>query len=427
MGVISALLFVPVLLLGFTVSSSLATKVSVNQFWLLGLGLACSLIVPAVLASWLRALRRGQAAHGAGERKVRPGEEQPRGEQELPRSPGTIGTVVAMNLVLVVASAAAAPTLTRKSVEQHGSWWMRRAVVLAGKEPTHPAVRHTGATLRWMVKFLPAGDDSAAKPARLSPVVRLDGRVPPPAVPDAAPDAVSSRDGAASDEVKVAFKKQGSAIVVPVTLRGVTGQTTVKMIFDTGATVTTINEATLHALGQAVGPQDPSVESHTANGKVNRTLTVIEGAGLGGAEVLDGLAVALCDPCASGEVVGLLGLNFSRHFAVTVDHEAGLLLLKPKQKPVSRLYDIRHFVELADARGLWRGPLFSVKLVVRNRSARALHNVRVAAQLTRGRKSATIASTVKEVPARGQASMKIQGFPEVKGTKFLLKVESAGW
>ena len=168
-------------------------------------------------------------------------------------------------------------------------------------------------------------------------------------------------------------------------------------------------------------------QSHTAAGTVRRHLTVIEGASLNGAAVDRGLAVAVCDPCAQGDVVGLLGLNFSRHFLVTVDHDGGAIVLKSRPRPIGRVHDIRHFVELKHAKGLWRGPLLRVSMVVHNRSARSLRKVRVAAEVGSGAKKGLIEKTIEEVPARGQVSVSMSGFPKVRGTKFLVKLLSSEW
>ncbi len=418
-----SIIFVPVLLLGFTIASSLATRVSENQWWMLTVGVFCAVLMPVVLASWLRSLRRGQAAHQVPERSLdREQEEEP--PQELPRSPTTLGTMVALNLVIIGVACLAAPALTRAAVDRHGSWWARGLAAVVGKKPEHALVLRTDATLRYLAHLLPA----EAPAARLSPA-KLDGAVAraPDAAPPPTPTSFDDGGPAVPGEVRVTFKKKGSAIIVPVTLQGLDGEAKVKMLFDTGATLTTVDTATLRRLGLAVGPGDPVVESHTAAGAVRRHLTVIDGADLGGATVENGLAVAVCDPCARGDVVGLLGLNFSRHFLVTVDHEGGALLLKPRAPSVGKVHDIRHFVELEHAKGMWRGPLLKVTLVVKNRSARGLRRVKVAAIVTSGKKSGQITSTVDKVPARGQVSVSMSGFPKVKGSKFLVKLLNAEW
>jgi hypothetical protein len=228
-------------------------------------------------------------------------------------------------------------------------------------------------------------------------------------------------------EVRVIYEKRGNAIVVPVTLRGSGGSVSAKMIFDTGASLTTINEATLRALGQWVATDDPTVETHTANGVVQRRLTAIESVALGAAHVGGGLAVSICEPCASGDVVGLLGLNVQRHFRVTLDHDAGKLVLAPKSPPVGHLQDILPFVEMKEASGEWQGPLLRVSLALINRSSRALRNVRVAAVIKGEGKEGRIWGEAKAVPAKDRVPLKLEGLSPVKGKTFQLVVEGAEW
>jgi hypothetical protein len=230
-------------------------------------------------------------------------------------------------------------------------------------------------------------------------------------------------------EVRVAFERRGSAIVVPVKLSGAGGQTLeARMLFDTGASITTIDEKTLRALGQLLPPDAPTIETSTANGVVRRSLTVIEGIELGrGALVSGGVTVTLCEPCASGGTIGLLGLNVSRHFTVTLDHEAGQILLKPRALVGGHVLDIQPFVELRDARGSWRGPLLTVELVVESRAPRALRNLRVVAVVKDGAREGKIWGELKQLPARGRQPLTLQGLPPVKAASFALKLEAAEW
>jgi hypothetical protein len=238
-------------------------------------------------------------------------------------------------------------------------------------------------------------------------------------------------DGGSDDPggpgVRVAFEERGSAIVVPVLLRGYAGELRVRMLFDTGATITSIDNITLQRLGQRTSREDPEVVSHTANGKVRRKLAVIEDVTIGGLRVGGGVAVTICDPCASGDVVGLLGLNVARHFTVTVDHEGGELLLVPKASPVGHLHDIRHFVKLIKPRGMWTGRHLRIQFVLDNRAPRALTKVRVMAQVRIDGRVGRLYGNLLHVSARSQAMMTIEGDPGVPGRQFDLKLVRANW
>ncbi len=425
MRLINLILALPLLLLGISVSSSIASLISDHPYWMLAVGLGSTLLLPVILASWLRGLtarRRPDAPAPAGEDAARaPGPRR--------RWPSTFGTVCLINLVLVAGCVALAPGITRAALDRRGAWWARRAAVLLGYDEGHPVAEQTDRVVRELASWIPRaeeGDGPTPPGADLGAGSRADGGGVEP--PDAA-GAAAAADGltAAGGEIRVPFQKKGSGIVVPVTLLGPRGAVPVKMLFDTGATLTTVDNATLTRLGLQLDPEAPSVLSHTANGQVRRVLAVIDGAHLMGARVDGGLAVSVCDPCAQGEVVGLLGLNFSKHFKVTVDHDGGEVLLAPKERPVLRTSDIHYFVKLEDASGLWHGDRLTVDLQLRNLAPRALRQVKVAAEIKSGEQLATVAGVVAAVPARGRVPLTIKGSSPIKGTRFTLRVVEASW
>jgi hypothetical protein len=390
---------------------------------MLAAGLICSLVAPAVLASWLRALRR----------RPRPGEGgEPARPVGDPRRPTTASTALVINLLLAAGAIFLAPGVTRAALMARGSWWVRGAARLLGEGDSHPVVARADQMVRQFASLLPArpgGGDGLTRadapdggtlaelgtplePPGLSPLAeRLDGGGEVPGGPG----------------VRVAFEQRGSAIVVPVVLRGQAGEQRVKMLFDTGATLTSVNTATLHRLGQRPRWDDPEVESLTANGRVSRKLAVIEDVTIGGLRVGGGVAVTICDPCASGEVVGLLGLNVARHFKVTVDHEEGQLMLVPKAGPLGHLADIRHFVKITKPRGVWTGQHLKIQFVLDNRAPRALTRIRVMAEVRVNDQVGRLYGSLLQVSARSQAMMTIEGDPGVPGRQFSLKLVQARW
>jgi hypothetical protein len=235
-------------------------------------------------------------------------------------------------------------------------------------------------------------------------------------------------DGDAGDAtaVQVHFERRGGAMVVPVLLAGPELQVEAKLLFDTGASLTTIDHATLGRLGLYVTAADPTVTMQTANGPVARTITVIDGLAVGAARVSGGLTVAICDACAQQDLVGLLGTNFTRHFRVAIDHEAGLLVLSPRPTPTDRLDDIRPFISLTDVRGVQRGGSLAVSLAVRNRSPRELRGVRVRAEPD-GRAEGAFGGTVSVVPPRGVAALKLVGDLTAPIRHFEVRLEAAAW
>ncbi|MCA9670073.1 MAG: hypothetical protein KC503_30970, partial [Myxococcales bacterium] len=105
------------LLLGFSISSSLGARVSTSVLWLLLLGLGACVIVPALLGFWLRRVGRAR---------------------ERPR---TLTMLCLCNALLVVVAAISAPSVTRAALSQHGAWWVESlARVFGAKDARNSAV-----------------------------------------------------------------------------------------------------------------------------------------------------------------------------------------------------------------------------------------------------------------------------------------------
>lgn len=224
---------------------------------------------------------------------------------------------------------------------------------------------------------------------------------------------------------RVEFERHGRAILVPVRLHGPGLHVDVQMLFDTGATLTTVDSRTLANLGLYVSASDPTLTLQTASGAAQRTITVIEGAEIGGARVDGGLAVAVCDECSDGDVVGLLGLNYARHFRVTVDHGAGELQLERKSPGPDQLYDIRPFVRLTDIKGVQRGEELKIQLWLENRSPRTLRDVQLSAEAG-GTPPVRLAQHLAEV-APGRVRVEIAGHVPTSANGFRVEVDRASW
>lgn len=205
----------------------------------------------------------------------------------------------------------------------------------------------------------------------------LDGRAPaPPVVPAVPPAAAApvapppSTADPASDAVVLPYEGSGATLSVPIALEGRAGQDVeVSMIFDTGATLTTLNRATLRRLGVEVPADAPQISFQTANGERTSALVMLERLWLGGLPV-DGVTVGLCEPCANDGDVGLLGLNVSRRFLVTVDQARQELILQPRGGPADAGGDVRYWVELTSRATRWPDGRMEVEVIVENRAPR---------------------------------------------------------
>lgn len=181
------------------------------------------------------------------------------------------------------------------------------------------------------------------------------------------------RDVKPAGVAAIRFERRGSAIVVPARITGPAGSIQVKMVFDTGATFTTLSRATLQRLGVPDG--GATMQFSTANGVVRRRIAVVHGIAIGDAAVDRLLTVSECDTCAGGGVEGLLGLNFSRHFVTSVDHDEGRLVLQPKRVADPDTFDASPFIRLVGVRSTQRGDELQATFVLRNDSPVALQDV----------------------------------------------------
>ncbi len=418
-----ALLTLILLLFGFTACSSLAGQISENHWWLLGVGLSCCFILPAVLASWFRGLQQGRHTSSSTD---------PSAPSAAPRVrfPSTLQAVASLNTLLLLGCVLVAPGMTREALNQRGSWWVAQIADLAGAKPDSPVVITSEEIIRQLSSLLPDGVNADDPPSTASdggaPGESEEAGAPGPPLIDAGHTGSADSTGSPPAEIRINYKKRGSGVVVPVVLHGDRGQISVKMLFDTGASLSTIDRATLNRLGYSLSYDDPKIKTHTANGVVQRPIKVIEGIDLDLAHVRGGLTVSVCDPCAQGKVVGLLGLNFTRHFKVTLDHEAGQIVLNPKHD-VDHLTDIRPFISLERAKGIWRGPHLKVSMVLKNRAPRALRNIKVGAVIEAEGKEHQIWGEVEAVPARSSQPVKIEGLLPIKGNRFTLKILGASW
>jgi hypothetical protein len=186
--------------------------------------------------------------------------------------------------------------------------------------------------------------------------------------PQALPSEPLAKTG--EDLVALPYEQSGGALSLPLTAIGGDGEEReFWMVFDTGATLTTLNERSLEQLGISVPEDAPSVTFRTAKGMMESRLVVLPMVWLGGYEV-GAITVAVCEACGSGELSGLLGLNISEGFLVTLDPARQELLLQPRDQRGRR--DIRYWVKLSSR---WVGTDLTIS--VHNRSERSISDLQI--------------------------------------------------
>ena len=205
----------------------------------------------------------------------------------------------------------------------------------------------------------------------------LPGVASRPPAPVAAVEAAPDLPPAApleDDEVVLPYEGQGRSLSVPISLEGPRGSSDVWMIFDTGASFTTCDEATLTGLGVRVPADAPQITVQTANGDRNTRLVLLDRVWIAGLEV-EGVTVGVCEECAHDRSVGLLGLNVSGRFLVTVDQARHELVLKTRQGADNRVQDISPWVEVSATATRWGDGRAEVAVKMANEARRPVRDL----------------------------------------------------
>lgn len=165
--------------------------------------------------------------------------------------------------------------------------------------------------------------------------------------------------------VVLPYEGGGRSMRVPVTFLGPGSQLTHTMLFDTGATLTTLSTAALAELGLPLPPDAPVVTLQTANGQVDAPLVLLDGVSLG-AELVDWATIAVCDACAEGGVAGLLGLNVTGLFQIALDHEEQEIDMTRRGRRMDRYSDVVHWVEIDSSAKVWTDGRIEVEVTAEN-------------------------------------------------------------
>ena len=225
--------------------------------------------------------------------------------------------------------------------------------------------------------LLPAPVEGRALPDEATPAI---GPEAPPRLALPVPDEVTSLDDVRADlpEEAVVLPYEGSArsLSVPVTLVAGEAELDVWMLFDTGATITTVDRATLRALGVRVPPDAPTLTVRTANGERESQVVLLDGVWIGGF-LVEGVSVSVCDECADSKTTGLLGLNVSGGFLVTVDQAREELVLQPRSSAPDRSVDISPWLDIQAQASQWPDGRVEVEITVYNEGRRDIEAAEV--------------------------------------------------
>jgi clan AA aspartic protease (TIGR02281 family) len=280
----------------------------------------------------------------------------------------------------------------RESATESGLRWLFGS---AG-EPAAHALAEAGAGLTALL-----GDDPepAARQTRISSGIVGKERTTALAAPAARPAPRDQAVAPTDEELLVTLPYEGDerSLRIKVDVDGPHLGEQIEMVFDTGATFTTLDEATVDALGIDWPADAPRVTLQTANGKIDAPLVLVDAFWLGD-EVVEWVTVAVCDSCTSPPAAGLLGLNVSRQFHVSLDYDQKRIELRGRRRVRDRQLDVGQWLEIrAEARRHWNGAV-NVAVTGRNRARQAVETAVV--EVDCGGEG--FAVQLDRIPARGE-------------------------
>jgi clan AA aspartic protease (TIGR02281 family) len=279
-------------------------------------------------------------------------------------------------VVLVAAGLVVLPVAGLRTIVGPGNWalgasgWVWTCLLILGLPGYFPGEMNEAVGAGAAVFFAPAGPDATARAARMARSVAVpanEGKAPVAEAERATEPCVVAGATLTSDQVALPYEGQGHSLAVPVQF----GDTELSMLFDTGATVTTLSQAGLARLGIRIPADAPQISLRTANGERSARLVLVPRVWIGGLPV-DGVTVGVCDECEDEHTAGLLGLNVSGQFLVTVDTARKEVVFQARQGPQDRVVDIGPWLKVRATARVWPDERVEVEVTADNRSSRAV-------------------------------------------------------
>jgi predicted aspartyl protease len=208
-----------------------------------------------------------------------------------------------------------------------------------------------------------------------------------------APESTPEQPG----RVVLPYEGDGRSMKVAVTFDGPDVSEELTLLFDTGATFTTMDRGARIKLGVPIPAGAPTATFQTANGQVDSPLVLLDRVWLG-ERAIQGVTVAVCDDCSSEGTVGLLGLNLSGQFHVTLDHELQEIVLEADEGGADRHLDITHWLDIEGTATRYPTGRVVVELAARNRAHEAISEAVVEVECP----DRSFAAEIAAIPSQGE-------------------------
>jgi clan AA aspartic protease (TIGR02281 family) len=294
---------------------------------------------------------------------------------------GLLRQLPPVQVVLSAAALVVLPVAGLRAALGPGAWslgasgWVWGGLLVLGLPGYFPGEMKEAVGAGVAVFAAPAGADATARAARLARAVNVPSAEGTPPVPEgerATEPCTPARAALSADQVALPYEGQGHSLAVPVQF----GETELTMLFDTGATVTTLSRAGLARLGIRVPDDAPEITLRTANGERAARLVLVPRVWVGGLPV-DGVTVGVCDECEDERTAGLLGLNVSGQFLVTVDTARKEVIFQARQGAQDRVVDVGPWLKVKATARVWPDERVEVEVSADNRSSRPVTEAQV--------------------------------------------------
>ena len=171
-------------------------------------------------------------------------------------------------------------------------------------------------------------------------------------------------------QIALSYEGQGRRLTVEIAVEHEKKLLEIDMMLDTGATYTTLPRLLLATLGIQSSPDNPRITLQTANGERTAELVLIDKLWLGDLPI-EGVAIAICDACASEHTSGLLGLNVTGGYNLTIDADRREVIFTTR-KAYSRHLDIKPFIDIEASISRYQGGRIEVDAEVQNNGNRTI-------------------------------------------------------
>ncbi|MBK9365420.1 MAG: retropepsin-like domain-containing protein [Deltaproteobacteria bacterium] len=225
------------------------------------------------------------------------------------------------------------------------------------------------------------------------------------------------------DEISLPYEGEGRSLRIPVGFEQGEKAHDLTLMFDTGATFTTLDRETLErVLGLSVPRGAPEVVLQTANGERRAQVMLIDRVWLGGYAV-EGVTIAVCEECASEDSAGLLGLNVSGQFTVTVDPDLHELTLKPRTGDPDRQLDISKWLKIEGMAKIWSDGRVTVDITAESLVNRPIRSAEVLVECG----EAQFRAPLGRVEPLGVAESKVNLPLGVRCDQYMVRLGEARW